>query len=329
MKFYGNETILDALHQMISRDRLAHGLLFYGESGLGKKTLANRVMAEMLCTGTEKPCGQCKSCRMLRDGVHPDIRYAAHSGKRGGFLVETVREICTDLAVPPNEGTMKFYLFTDCDAMEPRTQNLLLKAIEEPPAYAYFLFTAAAPTALLPTVRSRIVAMAVSPVREQQCRAALIEHGFAPEACDEAISVFHGNIGQCLAFLEQEEIRETVGLTKSAINSIIKRDEYTMLQAAALLGKERERALRFLILFDRTLRDAMVRKFEPEAACIGCDADAASALANRLSAASGQAMHQAVDKAYAAIQANVNLPLALSALCASCMDAGSTSIGNY
>lgn len=77
-QFYGNEQIQHTLHQMLLRDRAPHGFLFYGETGLGKKTLAKQFLAELLCTGTEKPCGSCKSCKMLADGVHPDVRFVEH-----------------------------------------------------------------------------------------------------------------------------------------------------------------------------------------------------------------------------------------------------------
>lgn len=319
--FYGNETIQSTLHQMLRRDHAAHGFLFYGDAGLGKKTLAQRFAAALLCTGAEKPCGQCKSCRMLQKRTHPDACFVEHSGKRGGFSVETVRGVCTDLATPPNEGDAKCYFFFDCDMMDARTQNLLLKAIEEPPDYAYFFFTAQAPTVLLPTVRSRITTMALMPVSEEDCRKALTERGYDAEVCEEAIGAFHGNIGACLSFLEQETIRETVALTKSAIHSIIKKDEYTLLQMAAAAASDRARAMLFLTLLDRTLRDAAARKYDPQAKLIGCDAQGAAQLAQRLTTGASQTMHLAVDQAYAALQANVNLPLALSALCASCMDA--------
>ena len=68
-QFYGNEQIQHTLHQMLLRDRAPHGFLFYGETGLGKKTLAKHFLAELLCTGTEKPCGSCKSCKMRGSGI--------------------------------------------------------------------------------------------------------------------------------------------------------------------------------------------------------------------------------------------------------------------
>ncbi len=321
-EFYGNESVQQALHQMLLQDRAPHGILFYGEPGLGKKTLARRFAAEMLCTGTEKPCGVCKSCRMLHQEVHPDVRFAEHSGKRGGFSVETVRSIGVDLMTPPNEGKAKFYIFGDCDAMDARSQNLLLKAVEEPPAYAYFIFTATAPTVLLSTIRSRIVSMALSPVSEQLCMTALLERQYTPQQCQDAVSAFHGNIGQCLLFLENDGIREIVRLTKSAINSIINRNEYDMLKTVFEAGKERETAKMFLTLFDRTLRDAAAWKVNAAAEGIGCDAAGAMKLSRMLSMSAGQMMHHAVGRAYQAIAANVNLSLVMTAFCAECMCAG-------
>ena len=93
-----------------------------------------------------------------------------------------------------------------------------------------------------------------------------------------------------------------------------------MLQAVSALGKDRERTFLFLSLFDRTIRDAMAWRYDPQAEGIGCDAAGARKLAERLSASAGQAMHQAVNATYAAMEANVNLPLALAAFCADCMD---------
>ncbi len=321
-QFYGNEETQRMLYQMLERSRAAQGLLFYGEAGLGKKTLALRFAAAMLCSEPEAPCGTCRSCRMIRDGVHPDVQIVPHSGKRGGFSVDTVRKIGTDLAVPPNEGAAKFYLFGDCDTMDPRAQNLLLKSIEEPPAYAYFLFTATSPMVLLPTVRSRIVSLPVMPVSEQACMKALLERQYTPEQCQTAMDAFHGNIGQCIRFLEEPDVQEIVGLTKSAINSIINRDEYAMLKTIFAVEKDREKAGLFLTLMERTVRDALAWKADSTLPGIGCDASGARQLAQTLSTAAGQAIHQAVYRAVRAMDANVNLSLVMTAFGAACFHMG-------
>ena len=70
-----------------------------------------------------------------------------------------------------------------------------------------------------------------------------------------------------------------------------------------------------------TMDKWVVWKHDPCAAGIGCDAAGSKKLAERLSDSAGQAMHCAVDSTYGAMEANVNLPLALAAFCADCMDA--------
>ncbi len=317
-KLYGNSVLRDQLDRMQKNHRQSHGILLWGETGLGKKTLAQHIAASLLCTGTEKPCGTCKSCRMLQKGTHPDLCVVPHAGKRGGFSVDTVRTVCTDTATPPNEGKAKCYLFCDCDNMDARAQNLLLKIVEEPPEYVYFCFTAQSPLCLLPTIRSRTISLAAAPLSESECRAALLERGYSQEEAEQAVEAFHGNLGNCVNFLENERISSVVALTKSAIYSIIRKDEYALLQAASAAA---DQIAMFLQLLDCMIRDAMAKKADPNAVCMGCDRQAAQQLSARLTQTSGVRMHEAVGHAYAAIQANVNTQLLLSALCAELMDA--------
>ena len=83
-QFYGNEQIQHTLHQMLLRDRAPHGFLFYGETGLGKKTLAKQFLAELLCTGTEKPCGSCKSCKRAVCGTQRQAKRLFRGHGAGG-----------------------------------------------------------------------------------------------------------------------------------------------------------------------------------------------------------------------------------------------------
>ena len=81
---------------MSQKDRMAHSFLICGEKGLGKKTIADWLAALLVCEGAEKPCFACRSCHLASEHTHPDIIYAEHRGKLGGFSVDTVREICSD-----------------------------------------------------------------------------------------------------------------------------------------------------------------------------------------------------------------------------------------
>ena len=156
---YGKKSLQTTLSRMASGERLAQSFLFYGDAGLGRKTVAHWFSALLLCEHPEngQPCGHCKSCHNLQKDCHPDLILVPHSGKLGGFSVETVRQICSSVSIPPNNGSRKVYLFLDCDQMDDRAQNLLLKQLEEPPAYAFFLFTASAKDTLLSSIRATAV----------------------------------------------------------------------------------------------------------------------------------------------------------------------------
>ena len=130
---YGKKSLQTTLSRMASGERLAQSFLFYGDAGLGRKTVAHWFSALLLCEHPEngQPCGHCKSCHNLQKDCHPDLILVPHSGKLGGFSVETVRQICSSVSIPPNNGNRKVYLFLDCDQMDDRAQNLLLKQLEE------------------------------------------------------------------------------------------------------------------------------------------------------------------------------------------------------
>lgn len=321
-QFYGNTDLQKNFRHMSQSGRIPHGILLYGEAGCGKKTLAKHIASMLLCQGANKPCGVCKSCRMLESNAHPDVIYVEHSGKRNGFSVDTVRAINSELIVPPNEGNAKIYIFTDCDNMDERPQNLLLKSVEEPPDYGYFIFTGTSPSVLLPTIRSRIVAFTVSPVQVEECQKALLEKGYSQEEAAEAVSAFHGNIGKCIDYLENESLREIVTLTKAAINSIIKKDEYELLKIVASLGKDRERVKQFLLLLDYGIRDALALRYNPDAEVIGCCAEFSRYLGGQIPTHGAEKMHEAILNVYDCMKFNVNLPLALSAMCAEIMVQG-------
>ncbi len=314
---YGNTAVRSALSKMTDGKRLAQCLLFYGEKGLGKKTLAKWFAQRLLCTAEgSKPCGRCKNCKTIEKNIHPDVVWVPHSGKLGGFSVETVREICSDAVIAPNSGERKVYIFDDCDRMDSRAQNILLKIIEEPPAFTYFIFTAAARQALLPTIISRLVPFGICHCTEKEALEALSVLGFHEADAMEAVNAFHGNIGKCISYINDEETRQLVSLTKEAIRCIIDKREYDLLKAFFTVGTDRDTAYALLGSLEQVFRDAAALKLDSSLSCIGCDAEGAKLLAQRLSSVKGQHFHRCINKAYAAIGANVNVQLVLSALCA-------------
>ena len=150
----GNAQLKNDLALSLSTGHISHRYLITGPRGSGKRTLAGLLAAALLCEGSEKPCGICRSCRKALARQHPDF-ITVDDPEKKTVPVELIRQTREDVFVRPNEGTRKVYLFPRAQDMGLPGQNALLKVLEEPPEYAVFLLLADSPEKLLPTVRSR------------------------------------------------------------------------------------------------------------------------------------------------------------------------------
>lgn len=316
-KLYGKQFFEATLEAMLKSGRLPHGFIIHGEKGVGKKTAALYLAKALLCeNGGSKPCNDCRSCRNIDKGIHPDLIFPEQSGKLGTYSINTCRRICSDAIIAPNNGDRKVYFFADADSILAPAQNSILKLIEEPPDFVYFIFTAVSKDTFLPTIISRVVSLGIPPCSDDDCMAALAEHGFDSEQIKNAVGAFHGNIGMCIKYNEDENLQGIVQLTKKAANSIINRDEYGLLSAFSSPAlKTRENAAVFFEMLDRVIRDAAVLQISPESEAVSCCPDEALKLGRKLSAASAEKIHCYIEKAAADIRANVNQQLVMSGVC--------------
>jgi len=183
-----NVPILESLKRRL--DTLPHALLFHGPQGVGKLELAETFAQLLLCEHADparRPCSACEGCRWMLAGSHPDLRRiepealakappevegdeapATPRGKPSMEIkVDQVRELAAFLNVGSHRGRRRVALVHPAEDMTLSAANALLKGLEEPPAGAMFLLVSDRPARLLPTIRSRCVAVPVPvPARE-------------------------------------------------------------------------------------------------------------------------------------------------------------------
>ena len=151
-----NSIFAGRVRSAAKRGAISHAVIL---SGTGDRLGAARYLAAaQLCRETEKPCLSCNVCRKVLQEIHPDV-ITVQDTDRKELAVDTVRQLKQDVYIRPNEGDRKVYLFADCEQLNERDQNVLLKIVEEGPAYASFIFCTESAHALLPTIRSRCVMM--------------------------------------------------------------------------------------------------------------------------------------------------------------------------
>lgn len=318
---YGNRFILDTFGSMLESGRLPHGFVIYGEKGTGRKTTALYMAKTLLCErGGSSPCGECRSCRNVDKGIHPDLIFPERSGKIMTYSASVCRKVCAESIIAPNNGDRKVYFFADADNIQIAAQNSLLKVIEEPPEFVYFIFTAASKNVFLTTVLSRVVSLGTSLCSTDECSAALAVRGYESRQIKSALNVFNGNIGMCIEFLEDEKLQKIAVLTKKAADSIINRDEYGLLAAfSSELLRDRENTAVFLDMLDRLVRDAAVSRIDDTLPHISCCPGESKLLGKRLSYSTAYKLHEAVRSAAEEIRANVSQTLVMAGLCGEIM----------
>ena len=183
--------------------RLGHAQLLCGPAQLGKREVAMRLARRVLC---ETPagiaaCGQCRSCRLIEAGTHPDYRFVSFIPNREGtklrteIVIDQMRELSTQLSLTPQFGRAQVAIVDPADAINTAAANALLKTLEEPVPGRYLWLVSAHPARLPATIRSRCqrVEFRLPPIDE--ARAWLAAQGHKSADVDEALQAANGHPG--------------------------------------------------------------------------------------------------------------------------------------
>ena len=144
--------------QFQKNDHISHSYIVSSASEQERSRMTTELSAAMLCEGAGvRPCRQCRNCRKVFHGVHPDVLFVEPDGaaKTPVIKVEQIRQVAATAYLLPSEADRKVYILRQADSMNFNAQNAFLKLLEEPPQSVAFILAAANPGALLPTVRSR------------------------------------------------------------------------------------------------------------------------------------------------------------------------------
>ncbi|MEN8189930.1 MAG: DNA polymerase III subunit gamma/tau [Thermodesulfobacteriota bacterium] len=135
----GQRPVVKTLQNSLTRNRVAHAILFSGVRGVGKTTLA-RIMAKALnCEAgpAANPCDSCTSCNEIKNGTSLDLHEIDGASNRG---IQEIRELKEKIKFLPTSSKYKIIIIDEVHMLTTEAFNALLKTLEEPPDHVFFMF---------------------------------------------------------------------------------------------------------------------------------------------------------------------------------------------
>ena len=230
-------------------NRLPHALLFQGPVGVGKRVIAERLVARLMCTDLQDgdACDRCPGCRLRAAGTHPDLYRVSLSTNRDvklrtEIVVDQIRGMCDRLMLASQLGGWRIALIDPADALNPASANALLKTLEEPPLDALLLLVADHPERLPATVRSRCRRVAIRLPASADALEWLRTQGL-PGDCEQALDAADGNPGLAARLLRDGMLSRREAVRSELAQLLAQRADPLALAQAWSQDEPRQRLL--------------------------------------------------------------------------------------
>lgn len=204
----GQEPVVRTLQNALEQNRVAHAYLFAGPRGTGKTSTAKILAKSLNCEKglTSSPCGDCTSCKKIKNGYAIDVIEIDAASNRG---IDEIRDLREKVRFLPSEGRYKVYIIDEVHMLTTEAFNALLKTLEEPPSHVVFILATTELHKIPATILSRCQCFEFRPISLKEIGESLsqvaAEEGL--EASSQALNLIarnaQGGLRDALSLLDQ------------------------------------------------------------------------------------------------------------------------------
>ncbi len=316
---FGHDWAVDFLRKSMQNDRTRQAYLFIGPPNIGKTQLANTFAMALNCEHPDvcaRPCYQCRSCRLVMSGNHPDLIYSELDPTSGTLKIEEIRSVMQRLALKPYQSRQRVAIIGDFDHALDRAQDAFLKTLEEPPGHAVILLMAESVEGIMPTILSRTQVFSLRPVPSDELAHLLETHYQAdPERATLLARISSGRIGWAIGALRDPQILTWREEMLAQLEQVVRMSRFERFKVAESLAKDKAVMAATLELWQTYWRD--VTLLIQEAHVKLCNIDHHVALQQMAYDVNAeQALHalKATQQALKTLQTNANPRLLAEAL---------------
>ena len=244
---YGQEHIVSTLENASNSNKLAHAYLFAGSRGTGKTSVA-RILAKSLMTKDVEDAAIKKQIeKAVDEGNIVDLLEIDAASNR---CIDDVREIIEKIQFSPVVASAKVYIIDEVHMLTKEAFNALLKTLEEPPPYAYFILATTELNKIPVTVQSRCQCFPFRHIREEDIVRRLQyisdqEHiTIEREALRSIAHVSEGGMRDAISLLDQMRSLESITLKDVADRTGVTGQAFVEDVITALHEKDRDALLK-------------------------------------------------------------------------------------
>ncbi len=175
--FVGNDWAVNVLRHQVQHGSTRHAYIIAGPRGIGKRTLALKLIQALNCPqpiSPGNPCLECRSCRQIQAMQFADLQVVGVLEDKNDIVVDQVRQAQQFLSLTPYEAKSKTVVFINFHSANLSAQNALLKTLEDSPGSSKLIITADSTDLLLPTIVSRCEVINLRPVPAMELSFALM-----------------------------------------------------------------------------------------------------------------------------------------------------------
>lgn len=160
----GQEHVVTTLEQAAKLNKLAHAYLFAGGRGTGKTSVARILAKILMIQGIEDEKMQQQIIKGVEEGTIVDLLEIDAASNTG---VDNIRDLIEKIQFSPVAASAKVYIIDEVHMLSKGAFNALLKTLEEPPSYAYFILATTELQKIPATIQSRCQSFPFRAIREE------------------------------------------------------------------------------------------------------------------------------------------------------------------
>ena len=237
--------------------RMHHGWLVTGVPGIGKATLAYRIIRyalggkPLLPNSLDVPKTDIVSQKLesLGHGNFKLIRipYDYKTKKlRTEIPVNSIRELSDFFrSTAAEDNALRVCLIDSADNLNLNSQNALLKLLEEPPARSLVILLSASPGRLLPTIRSRCIGLSLKSISDKEIETWLSSRvNVSQDIIDNMVSLSRGAPGKAISLYNNyDRVIEPLGRYLKGLSNNSNSLDFNLINDLALIKNRSARKL--------------------------------------------------------------------------------------